>query len=427
MVEIKLPYGSGHLPLDVPDENLVGVFEPRFSKGVIQTEEEIVRSALEQPLGSPRLAELAASARKVVVISSDHTRPLPSRITLPLLLREIRAGNPAADVCILVATGLHRSPTREELIDRYGEDVVERERLIVHDSRAQDRLVHLGMLPSGAPLTINRAAAEADLLIAEGFIEPHFFAGFSGGPKSVLPGIAGEESILANHSAALIGHPAARAGSVADNPIHRDIRAAQRLAGLRFILNVVLDPRHRILAAFAGDVEKAHGAGCRYVAEAATVEIDPVDIVITSNGGYPLDQNLYQAVKGMSGGEAATRPGGTIIIAAECRDGMGGESFYRMTKGASSPAALLASIAATPTSSTLPDQWQVQVLARILAERQVIVVTQGVGRRQLEDMFLTWAPDLPSALDLALARHGPHARIAVIPDGVQVIVKPKKN
>lgn len=423
-MEVKLPYGSGFLPLVIPDENLSGIFRPLPPSGPLPDEATLVRAALENPRGGPRLAELAASARTITIISSDHTRPLPSRVTLPPLLAEIRTGNPDAKITILVATGLHRPTTPSELAARYGEELVRKENFVVHNAFDPRQLVYLGTLPSGAPLWVNRLAQETDLLVAEGFIEPHFFAGFSGGPKSVLPGVAGKESVLANHCAALIGHPAARTGSVEENPIHKDIRAAGRLAKLRFIVNVVLNAEHRVTAAFAGSVVEAHAAGCRHVARAATVEVEPADIVVTSNGGYPLDQNLYQAVKGMSAGEAATKPGGTIIIAAECRDGMGGESFYRQVASALSPAALLAQIESTPMQETLPDQWEVQVLARILAEREVIVVTEGIERQRLEDMFLTWAPDLDTALDLALKRHGPEAKVAVIPDGVQVIVKP---
>ncbi|NLY49390.1 MAG: nickel-dependent lactate racemase [Firmicutes bacterium] len=421
----RLPYGPGYLPVTVPDENLAGIFCPLQTQRELPGEAELIIAALQNPYGGPRLAELAASARRITVISSDHTRPLPSKVTLPPLLAEIRAGNPQAEVTILIATGLHRPTTPAELTARYGKDLVQREHFVVHNAFNTDELVYLGGLPSGAPLWVNRLLAETDLLVAEGFIEPHFFAGFSGGPKSVLPGVAGEKSVLANHSTALMAHPRARTGNITDNPIHQDIRAAARLAGLRFILNVVTGSDHRVTAAFAGSVAEAHAAGCRLVEKQARIELEPADIVITSNGGYPLDQNLYQAVKSMSAGEAATKPGGTIIIAAECRDGLGGEGFYSQMASALNPRSLLAQIQGTPMLETLPDQWQVQVLARILAERQVIVVTEGVERELLEEMYLTWAPDLDTALRLAFEQHGAGAKVAVIPDGVQVIVHPQ--
>ena len=281
----------------------------------------------------------------------------------------------------------------------------------------------LGTLPSGGELIINRLAAETDLLVSEGFIEPHFFAGFSGGRKSVLPGVAARETVLANHCAEFIAHPKARTGSLEGNPIHEDMLFAAKTAKLAFIVNVVIDPEKKIVKAFAGAPEAAHAAGCSFLKELAAVEVPESDIVITSNGGYPLDQNLYQSVKGMTAGEGAVRQGGVIIICAECSDGDGGESFRKTLAEAPSPQAVLDKIRQVPRNATIPDQWESQILARVLCKATVILVSDKVDPQLPLSMHLKHAFTLEEALEQARALCGTTSpRIAVIPDGVSVIV-----
>lgn len=420
MVNVELPYGRSRLSARIRECNYLGTFEAALPRAA-EDGARAVGEALDAPIGSPPLEELAAGRRRAVVIASDHTRPVPSRVIMPQILERLRRGSPGIEVTILIATGFHRGTTREELIAKFGPEIVEREKIVVHDSSDSSAMVRLPDLPSGGRLLINRLALEADLLVSEGFIEPHFFAGFSGGRKSVLPGIAARETVLANHCAEFIASPFARTGNLEGNPIHRDMVFAAEQVKLAFIVNVVIDPARRIVRAFAGDFLRAHRAGCEFLEQVCRVSVPEADVVLTSNGGYPLDQNVYQAVKGMTAGEAVCREGGTIVIAASCSDGHGGESFYRNLAGARSPQELLARVAAVPRNRTEPDQWEFQILARILSRYQVIVVTRDCDHRMLREMHLKAASTLQEAVDSALRSAGDSAKIAVIPDGVSVI------
>lgn len=422
MKTVKVPYGRTGLSVELNDSNFVGIFESALPEAASDQRAEVER-ALDNPVGSPRLEELARGKRSAVVITSDHTRPVPSRTIMPRILERLRKGSPDISITILVATGFHRGTTRDELVGKLGEEIVDRERIVVHDSSDESMLTRLGILPSGGELIVNKLAVETDLLVAEGFIEPHFFAGFSGGRKSVLPGVASRATVLANHCSEFIQSPYARTGILDNNPIHRDMLFAAEQAKLAFIVNVVINAEKKIVRAFAGDSVKAHVSGCEFLRSLCEVRVPESDIVITSNGGYPLDQNVYQAVKGMTAGEAVCRKGGVIIIAASCSDGHGGDSFYRNLANAASPAALLAQTASVPRNRTEPDQWEFQILARILNEHTVIVVTDDCDHQMLRDMHLHAASTLGEALNQAYALVGADASVAVIPDGVSVIAK----
>lgn len=421
-MKISIPYGRGKMEADVPDCDLQGVFtsslpEPEMCGA------DYVRQALDAPIASPRLEDLAKGKRTAVVITSDHTRPVPSRVIMPQILARLRLGNPALSITILVATGFHRATTREELVAKLGEDIVADEKIIVHDSGDATALTDAGTLPSGGRLLVNRLVMEADLVVAEGFIEPHFFAGFSGGRKSILPGVVSRETVMANHCAEFIASPLARTGNLDGNPIHRDMLFAAKTAKLAFIVNVVINARKEIVHAVAGDCEQAHAAGCAWLKDICQVNVPTSDIVVTSNGGYPLDQNVYQSVKGMTAAEAACRDGGAIIMVASCRDGHGGQSFYDNLSKASSPRALLDRVMQVPRDKTQPDQWEFQILARVLEKHTVILVTQDCDHAMLRAMHLQAASTLGEALAIARAATGGKAKTAVIPDGVSVIVR----
>jgi len=423
LTELKIPYGREHLTLNVAPDRLKAVLEPKVqSVGNVKTEQEIVRQALTVPIASKRLAELAAKSHRVLVITSDHTRPLPSTITLPLFLEEIRRNNPSVKIKILVATGFHRLTRPEELVGKFGKELCKQEEIIVHDSRDKNHLVHKGKLPSGGDLWLNDLVDWADLIVSEGFIEPHFFAGFSGGRKSILPGIAGTETVLANHCAAFVASEHARTGNLKDNPIHRDMLFAAEKARLAFILNVALDADKKIIRAFAGHPDKAHQKGCDWVGRNAAVKRRVGDIVITSNGGYPLDQNIYQSVKGMTSAESCVREGGVIIMVAACEDGHGGDAFYHWFTEAGTPREVTDRIACIAQNDTLPDQWEAQILARILNKCTVILVTSRCDPQIVKGMHLLQAPDLDTALAVARKQVGEKADIVVIPDGISVIL-----
>ena len=383
-MKVQIPYKHTALQLEIPQENTPEVlYSGQHAKGSFKDGTALVEEALQAPIGSDTLAELSKGKQKVTIICSDHTRPVPSKHIIPPMLREIRKGNPDAEITLLIATGMHRPTTREQLIDKFGEEIVEKEKIYVHQSREEEMLVEIGTLPSGAPLVINRLAVETDLLLSEGFIEPHFFAGYSGGRKSVLPGVCGYHTVLGNHCAKFISSPNARTGILQDNPIHKDMLAAAEMAKLAFIVNVVLDGEKNVAKAVAGHPEYAHAEGVAFLKDQCKVKPEiPGDIVITSNGGAPLDQNMYQAVKGLTAAEAAAAPGAVLIMCASCSDGSGGEDFYRELHECKSAKDLYEEIQLRAQNETVPDQWEVQILVRVLSSFRMILVCDE-GFRQM--------------------------------------------
>ena len=421
-MRISIPYGRTHLTADIPDTKIRAVLRSRLESYMPPMgERELVEAALAAPIGSASLEELARGKRNIVLIASDHTRPVPSKVLVPPMLDAIRRGAPEAEITILIATGCHRGTTLEELTEKFGPEIVAKERIRIHDCTRDEDMVTVGTLPSGGALRINKIAAQADLLVSEGFIEPHFFAGFSGGRKSVLPGIAARETVYWNHNADFIADPHARTGILDGNPLHRDMVYAARAAKLAFICNVVINARHQVVGAFAGDCEKAHEAGAAFLKELCLQEKVPADIVITSNNGYPLDQNIYQAVKGMTAGEATCREGGVIIMSAACNDGHGGESFMATMTQDLTPAQILMKIQATPKAETVPDQWESQILARILAKHHVVLISEA-DPELVRAMKMHPARDIPQALELAEKLLGHPGELTLIPEGISTIV-----
>lgn len=423
MVDITLPYDKKEIVAHIADDNFAGklVSQAATYKNPL-SEQETVEKSLDHPIGSPSLEELAKGKKNVVIISSDHTRPVPSHIITPILLRRIRSVAPEARIRILVATGFHRPSTHEELVAKYGEKIVAEEEIVMHYSQRDEDMVTVGKLPSGGDLIVNKVATEADLLISEGFIESHFFAGFSGGRKAVLPGISSYKTIMANHSGPFIDDAHSRTGNLQHNLIHEDMVYAAKAAHLRFILNVVLDEDKKIIGSFAGDLEKAHKKGTDFVSSLSRVKAIPSDITISTNGGYPLDQNIYQAVKGMTAAEASNKENGTIVMVAGCRDGHGGDGFYHNLADYQEPVEFLEKAIHTPKLETIPDQWTAQILARILTHHHVIMVSDLVEPHLITDMHMELATSLEEAMEKAYAREGRAAKVTVIPDGLGVIV-----
>ena len=418
-MKISIPYGRGKMEADVPDCDLQGVFtsslpEPEMCGA------DYVRQALDAPIASPRLEDLAKGKRTAVVITSDHTRPVPSRVIMPQILARLRLGNPALSITILVATGFHRATTREELVAKLGEDIVADEKIIVHDSGDATALTDAGTLPSGGRLLVNRLVMEADLVVAEGFIEPHFFAGFSGGRKSILPGVVSRETVMANHCAEFIASPLARTGNLDGNPIHRDMLFAAKTAKLAFIVNVVINARKEIVHAVAGDCEQAHAAGCAWLKDICQVNVPVSDIVVTSNGGYPLDQNLYQSPKAVATAEACCKDGGVIIMCCSCCDGMGGTNFEKLiVKGTVDE--IDAYLSKIPAKESISEQWCAQIYSRILKKHRVILVTTYLDHDLVRKANMIPASTPDEALEMAYEMMGRDAQVVVIPDGVSVL------
>lgn len=422
-MEIKFPYGKEHLSYDFSGEKLLGTLTSSIHGYTAKADGlTLVREAMANPYGSAKLSELARGKNKVVLIASDHTRPVPSRVIVPPMLAEIREGNPDADITILIATGCHRYTTREELVAKFGEEIVDNEKIVVHVSTDEDSLVTIGTLPSGGTLRINKLAAEADLLVSEGFIEPHFFAGFSGGRKSVLPGICSRETVMANHCSEFIASPYARTGVLEGNPLHKDMLYAARTAKLAYIVNVVIDEKKQAIYAVAGDVEAAHKAGCEFLSGLCRVKPIYADIAISTNGGYPLDQNVYQSFKGMTAAEATVREGGVIIMLSSCTDGHGGEDLYRELADEPDDKKAADKILARGRNQTVPDQWQAQILLRILSRARVIFVSEAPDE-MIRNMHMIPAHSIGEALEMAKKMLGnSEPTITAVPDGISVMV-----
>lgn len=421
MKTFQIPYYTSTLDLHVEEKNLKAVITAKTDEYQAEkSPEELVRDALEHPIGTPRLCELAKGKQKVVLVTSDHTRAVPSKMTLPILLAEIRKGNPDADITILIATGLHRETTEAEQRRMFGDDIVDHEKIVVNRAFEQDEYEFVKVLPSGAELWVNKLAVHCDLLVTEGFIEPHFFAGFSGGRKSILPGICNAATVNENHSYKAIASPYSTTGVLEHNPIHEDMVCAARAVNVQFILNVALNGEKKTIAAFAGDLEEAHAEGVKFVRSLAQCPSIEGDIVITSNGGYPLDQNLYQSPKAVATAEACCREGGVIIMCASCFDGMGGTHFEKLiVRGTVDE--IDEYLSQIPPKESISEQWCAQIYSRIIKKHRVILVTTYLDHDLVRKANLIPASSPDEALKMAYEMVGEDASVVVIPDGVSVL------
>ena len=418
-MRIRLAYGERGLELELPADRLT-VVEPTHHPGA-PDEMQTLRHALDSPVAGPRVEELVAPGKTVAISICDGTRAQPRQLMIPAILERLEGVVDDHDVVLLVATGTHRANTDEEIRTMLGDELLQRVRVVNHDARDRDSLVFLGERGNGVPVWINRLWVQADVRITTGFVEPHFFAGFSGGPKLVTPGLAGLETVLVLHDATRIGHPNATWGITQGNPVHDDIRAAAAAAAPHFSFDVLLNREHRIITAFAGEMLAMHAVACDAARRYAMQRVDaPFDVVVTSNSGFPLDQNLYQAVKGMSAAAKVVKPGGMIVCAAECRDGFPGHGDFRAFLASQpSPRALLDAIASAP--SVVPDQWQVQVQAAIQDRATVVMHTDYLSDAELDEVHLTQTRDIAATVAQALERMGPDARVCVLPEGPQTI------
>jgi nickel-dependent lactate racemase len=414
-MKVALAYGSDGLTVDLP-EGRTTVVEPLYPRAAAD-ERAAVLEALRRPLAGASLREVVRGRRTVAISICDGTRPQPRQIVVPAILEELDGLVSLEDVVVLVATGTHRGNTRVELRSMLGDDVLASVRVVNHDARDDATLTWMGRFGADVPVWLNSEWARADVRITTGFVEPHFFAGFSGGPKLVAPGLAGLETTLVLHDAARIGHPDARWGITHGNPVHDDVRAIAAATGTHFSLDVVLDGAHRIAQAFGGELFAMHEAACASVRRTAMRAVaEPFDVVLTTNSGFPLDQNLYQAVKGMSAAAQVVRAGGAIVCAAECRDGFPSHGSYRAElTSAASPAALLEAIAAR--TATVADQWQIQIQAAIQARSRVIMHTSYLSDAELAEAHLEQTDDVEATVWHLLDAAGPEARVCVLPYG----------
>ena len=377
------------------------------------SQENSVETALKQPIAAPRLGELAHESHNAVIVTCDRTRGVPSHVTIPLILKELRSDGMDSDrVRVLVATGLHKGETMADVAERLGRGLLDKLEVEIHDSDDRTRLVELGKLSSGTPLWLNRSIVESELVILESNVETHFFAGFTGGSKVILPGVAGTETILRNHCWKNIDNPDSRYGMI-ENPIRADANETSRHLGRTFALNIVLDSQKRIVHATAGDPISSFNAIAESVRLHSSVQVkDPPDVVITTNGGYPLDRNVYQCVKGIAVPERILHRDSRIIMAGECMDGVGHEDFLTLL-ASDTPEAIYDKL--RQGEALIRDQWEVQVLCRILRKTPVCFITRPELAPEIRSMHMHYAQTIEQALDSVNLRRG--ERVLVLPQG----------
>ena len=409
---VNLAYGSGHLPIEVPDDRTT-VIEPTHIDGLADEKESVI-NALQKPIGSQSLLDRISPATKICIAFTDLTRATPNDRIIPWLLEHL--GGPNDNITLLNQLGTHRPNTREELETMLTPEVVANYRVLNHEPENPEALMQVGTTADGTPALLNRHIVEADLRIITGFIEPHFFAGFSGGVKGIMPGCAGLETVMSNHGAKNIGDPQATFGVTEGNPLWEELRDIALKTGPSFLLNVTLNEQRDITNVFAGDIIEAHKTGCVFVKKSAMQPVEqPFDIVVTTNSGYPLDLNLYQGVKGMSAGARVLKEGGTLILAAECREGVpDGSPLDDLLRSADSIEEILAMLS-TP-GFVRPEQWQAQIQALVQRRAEVLVHCM-LDNDTLEACHLAPCADINAEVAKRLAKLGPDAHVAVLPQG----------
>ncbi len=409
---VNLAYGSGHLPIEVPNDRTT-VIEPANITGLAD-EQSAVLGALQKPIGSQPLLERISPDTKICIAFTDITRATPNERIIPWLLEHL--GGPNDNITLLNQLGTHRPNTKEELEIMLTPEVVANYRVLNHEPENPEALVQVGTTADGTPALLNRHIVEADLRIITGFIEPHFFAGFSGGVKGIMPGCAGLETVMSNHGAKNIGDPQATFGVTEGNPLWEELRDIALKAGPSFLFNVTLNEQRDITNVFAGDIIEAHKSGCAFVKKSAMQPVGQAfDIVVTTNSGYPLDLNLYQGVKGMSAGARVLKEGGTLILAAECREGVpGGSPLDELLRSADSIEEILAKLS-TP-GFVRPEQWQAQIQALVQRKAEVLVRCE-LDDATLRACHLAPCADISAEVAKRLAKLGPDARVAVLPQG----------
>ena len=413
-MKVNLAYGQGHLTVDLPDDRAT-VIEPSHNPG-LPDERSAVIGALQKPIGARPIRELIKPTDRVCIAFTDLTRATPNERIIPWLLEHLRGVVPGRNITLLNQLGTHRPNTRAELEKMLTPKVTTNYRALNHEPENPDALVQLGTTRDGTPALLNRHLAEADVRVITGFIEPHFFAGFSGGPKGIMPGCAGLKTVMSNHGAKNIGDPRAAFGITEGNPLWEELRDIALRIGPSFLLNVSLNEQKQITGVFAGDLLAAHKAGCEFVRASAMQKVkSPFEIVVTTNSGYPLDLSLYQGVKGMSAAARIIQERGTIILACECREGVPADSpLDKLLRSASSPEEILAMLA-TP-GFVRPEQWQAQIQA-LIQRKATVLVYSSLPAEVIEACHLSPCRDIGAAVKERLQQFGPQARVAVLPQG----------
>ncbi len=422
-MKVVLKYGTGGLPIDVPETpGFLGVLAPSEPEAVFDPRETAARSLLE-PIDARPLSALARGKKSACIVVSDVTRPVPNPVLLPPILSTLEtAGIPRERIKILVATGMHRPSSEEEIVRLVGPETARICRVIDHFSRRREDMVEVGKIGGKVPVLVNRHYVSADLKILTGFIEPHMWSGYSGGRKSILPGISSIETLQYMHGPEMVAHPGCEYGQLDGNPFHEAGLEVMNMTGADFIVNVTLSTTKRVTGVFSGHPVEAHLAGCRFLARHCVKTLDaPLDFIVTTNAGAPLDCNLYQTVKGITGAATAVKLGGDILIASRCEEGAGSPEYRRILEMVDSPQAFLSRI--MRKMFFIPDQWCAQETYQVLTSRNVWIYSDGFAPGELQRYHFRPVQDIESSIRRLLEMHGAHARWAVVPDGPMLILR----
>lgn len=419
-MRIKMDYGKTGIMVDLPSDKVIGPLEIKNATPLAD-QSQAIADALAKPIGSKPLAEIAKGKKTACILICDITRPVPNKVILPQILKTIEdAGVPRSGITILIATGLHRPNEGEELVELVGEDIAKNYRVENHHGKESSEHDYLGITPKGVPVYIDSRYIKAELKITTGLIEPHLMAGYSGGRKVICPGIAGIETVKVWHGPKFLEHPNADCGIVEGNPVHEENTYIALMSGCDFIVNVCVDGNRQITWAGAGDMIKAWEAGVSFVRQVVRVAIkEPVDIVLTSCAGYPLDITWYQAVKGLIGALPILKKGGTIILVASLTEGLGSPEFQQVLSENPDLQAFKKRI--LETDYFVMDQWQLEEFAKVIEKCKVKVFSKGLAHSVLSKCHVTPIESVEQAVADSLAEYGPSARIAVIPKGPYVL------
>lgn len=421
-MRVRLEYGRTGLQVDLPDRNGIQTLTYKDAKP-LENPEASLKDVLEKPTGSPSLAALARGRESACIAICDITRPVPNELMLRPMLEILEAaGISRQRITILIATGLHRPNEGDELIEMVGEYIVNNYRIENHDGQKIEQHTYLGDSPRGVPIWIDSRYVEADLKITTGLIEPHLMAGFSGGRKLICPGLAALETVKVWHGPDFLENPNADCGILEGNPVHEENTWIGQKAGCDFIANVVIDAGRRPLKFVAGDMVAAFHEGVDFVRDVVRATVpEPVDIVVTSCAGYPLDTTFYQSVKGMTGALPIVKQGGTIIVAASLTEGIGSPQFQQLLEEHDSLELFMERILGK--DYFMMDQWQLEEMAKVCRKAKVKMVSDGLPSKVIDNFFVESAPSVEQAIADSLAEYGEDATVAVIPKGPYVLAQ----
>ena len=421
-MKVEMRYGTGVLPIEIPDKNVAKVLEISESMP-LPDEIRAVREAIAQPIASQPLAEIGKGRASACIVISDITRPVPNKVILPPMLEVLeQTGIPREKITILIATGIHRPNDAEELETMVGSDIMKTYRIVNHFSQKPETHAYLGKTQNGTPVHIDKTYLEADLKITTGLIEPHLMAGYSGGRKAICPGIASVETMKVMHGPELMEHPKSAVGILEGNPFHIEATEIALMAGADFNLNVAIDKQRRITGVFAGDLVESHRVGAAFVEKHAKVTL-PVaaDAVVVSSAGYPLDTTFYQAIKGLLTAVEIVKQGGSILLVAACSEGIGSKPFTDLIFKTDDLTAFVQGLY-NPANFVI-DQWQLEELAKVARKADIYFYTDGIPYHQRVKLFVHPLKSAQEGIEELLTRYGKDAQIAVIPEGPYVLAK----